>query len=319
MYELARHLNAGMDLSSVNATDLDEVLWSRVGRLSVEAQQFLQVVAVSGQPVRLRNVLEAARLQAVSPRLMAMLRAEHLIRSSGPGLAAEIEAFHDRIRESVVNHLARDVRRTHHAGLAASLENSGDADPETVAGHFEGAEQWEQAGRYFAKAAEQAVRILAFDRAEEFSKRAVRLAQSDGDKANAYERLIHFLTDMARFSDAYAIGREAVGKFGLTLPASFVPPLFIVDFIKAKLRMHGRPTASLLDLPTMTDERRATAVRLTNAVAKAAYQVRPELCVAVSTKLVNLCLKHGNTPDCAIGYMVFGAIFQGGVLGNHPT
>jgi hypothetical protein len=58
---------------------------------------------------------------------------------------------------------------------------------------------------------------------------------------------------------------------------------------------------------------------LMNAVAKAAYQIRPELCVAVATRAVNLCLRHGNTRDCAIGYMVFGAIFQGGVLGNHQA
>src|SRR5258708_18453169 len=67
----------------------------------------------------------------------------------------------------------------------------------------------------------------------------------------------------------------------------------------------------------MSNPRLEAAVRLINAVAKAAYQVRPELCVAVSTKSVNLCLKHGNTRDCAIGYMVYGAIFQGGVQGNH--
>jgi predicted ATPase len=54
-------------------------------------------------------------------------------------------------------------------------------------------------------------------------------------------------------------------------------------------------------------------------VGKAAYQVRPELCIAVLVKIVNLCLKHGNTPDCAVGYMAFGSIFLGGVLGNHKT
>ena len=69
----------------------------------------------------------------------------------------------------------------------------------------------------------------------------------------------------------------------------------------------------------MPDNRQAKAIRMINAAAKAAYQVRPELCVAVSTKVVNLCLKHGNTPDSAIGWMVFGSIFQGGVLGIHPV
>ena len=76
-------------------------------------------------------------------------------------------------------------------------------------------------------------------------------------------------------------------------------------------------TADLLALPAATDEKLLVAVRLTNAVAKAAYQVRPELCVAVTTKILNVCLRRGNTPDCAIAYMVFGAIFHGGVLGNY--
>jgi tetratricopeptide (TPR) repeat protein len=41
--------------------------------------------------------------------------------------------------------------------------------------------------------------------------------------------------------------------------------------------------------------------------------------VALSTKGINLCLKHGNTPHCAICYMAYGAIFQGGVLGRHEV
>ncbi len=73
----------------------------------------------------------------------------------------------------------------------------------------------------------------------------------------------------------------------------------------------------LLDLPLASDEKIGLAVRLMNAVAKAAYQIRPELCVAVAVRIVNLCLTHGNTPECAIGYMVFGAIFKGGVLGKY--
>jgi len=52
-------------------------------------------------------------------------------------------------------------------------------------------------------------------------------------------------------------------------------------------------------------------------LAKAAYQVNPKLCVAVNARMVNLCLRHGNTADAAIGYMVFGAIFLGGVLGKY--
>ena len=319
VHELARHLNSGLDLASIAGVGLDDVLWAHVQRLPDDAQKLMQIVAVSGQPIPLKNVLEAADLMAVSPRVLATLRTERFLRSSGPGMQAEVEAFHDRIRESVVNHLGADIKKAHHGRLADTLERSEVAAPETVAAHLEGAERFEKAGRFYSEAATFAVQKLAFDRAEEFSKHAVRLAQSDDDKAQAHERLIHFYTDMARFPEAYAQGREGAKQFGVSLPTGFVPPLFIVDFLKAKWRLMGRKTADLVNLPVMQDARLEKAVRMINAAAKAAYQVRPELCVAVSTKMVNLCLKHGNTPDCAIGWMVFGAIFQGGVLGNHPV
>ena len=317
--ELARHVNSGQDLASVAGGGLDDVLWRHITHLSDEAQKLMQVIAVSGQPIPLKNVLEAAKLQGVSPRVLAKLRTERFVRSSGPGMQAEIEAYHDRIRESVVNHLDISTRQAHHSQLADTLERSGEANPETVAGHLEGSLQLEKAGRFYSAAAILALEKLAFDRAEEFSKHAVRLAVSDEDKVNAHERLVHYFTDMARFPEAYAQGRSAAQEFGVSLPAGFVPPLFIVDFVKAKWGLWGKPTADLVNLPTMQDARLEKAVRIINACAKAAYQVRPELCVAVSTKVVNLCLKHGNTPDCAIGWMVFGSIFQGGVLGNHPV
>jgi predicted ATPase len=69
----------------------------------------------------------------------------------------------------------------------------------------------------------------------------------------------------------------------------------------------------------MQDERLIAVVNLIAAMAKAAYQVRPEICVTICTMAVNLCLKHGNTPEAAIVYMVFGCIFLGGILGRAET
>jgi hypothetical protein len=66
----------------------------------------------------------------------------------------------------------------------------------------------------------------------------------------------------------------------------------------------------------MTDDRLIAVVSLISAAAKAAYQVRPEICVTICTIAVNLCLQYGNTPDAAVDYMVFGCIFLGGILGR---
>jgi predicted ATPase/class 3 adenylate cyclase len=157
------------------------------------------------------------------------------------------------------------------------------------------------------------------DEAERFFDQALAHAGSDLEQARVYEKKVHFFTNLARFPDAYATGREAVGKLGIRLPASFVPPLFLADFAKAKLLLRGRKVADLVHLPEMKDERLRVAVRLIAAVLKAAYQIRPELCVANAAKMVNLCLKHGNTADSPIGYLVLGGIFMGGVLGNHQS
>jgi serine/threonine protein kinase len=315
--ELVRCLQSGRDLSAVAGQDLDSVLWMRVAELPEQARRLVEVVAIAGQPVKLRHAQDAAALGTVPQRTLLALRSGNLVRTSGPGLDDAIECFHDRVRESVVAHLGGASSSAYHLGLATTLERAGDTDPETIAAHYLAAGATAQAGHYYELAAEHAAAGLAFDRTEAFYALAMELAGDDETRVRLCEKRIHFFTDVARFEDAYACAREGLALLGVKLPSSFVPPLFVADFVKASLRLRGRDVAGLVELPRMRDTRLESAVRLMSGVAKAAYQIRPELCVAVATKIVNLCLKHGNTPDCAIGYMVFGAIFQGGVLGRH--
>jgi serine/threonine protein kinase/predicted ATPase len=315
--ELVRYLQSGRDLSAVAGQDLDSVLRMRVAELPEQARRLVEVLAVAGQPVKLRHAQDAAEIGTLPQRTLSALRSGNLVRTSGPGLDDVIECFHDRVRESVVARLGLEASSAYHLGLATTLERAGDMDPETIAAHYLGAGASARAGHYYELAAEHAVASLAFDRAEAFYSLAMELAADDEARVRLCEKRIHFYTDVARFEDAYAAAREGLALLGVKLPSSFVPPLFVADFVKATLRLRGRDIASLAELPRMQDARLESAVRLMSGVAKAAYQIRPELCVAVATKIVNLCLKHGNTPECAIGYMVFGAIFQGGVLGRH--
>ncbi len=136
-------------------------------------------------------------------------------------------------------------------------------------------------------------------------------------KAEVYELLIKLHTDIAEFDRAYKIGSIAAKLFGMHLPSGFVPALFMMDFLHLKFKVSSYKTAQLLELPTAEDENIKMLIRILSAILKAAYQIKPELCVAISLKLVILCLKYGNTREAVVGYMVFGVIFQGGVLGNH--
>jgi predicted ATPase/class 3 adenylate cyclase len=148
-------------------------------------------------------------------------------------------------------------------------------------------------------------------------ERGLALAPDDFARARVYENRIHFYTNRALFRDAYATALEAAALFGIELPPKFVPPLFVRDLLETKWRMRGRTPTDLLELPPMQDARLQLAVRFMAAVAKAAYQIRPELCVAICTKITNLSIQHGITPDSVIGFLAHGVIFVGGVMGDH--
>jgi serine/threonine protein kinase/predicted ATPase len=312
--ELAQHVRAGGALGDAEPLELDDILWQRVLGLADEPRALLTAVAVAGRPIKLQHAQRAAGTATLAPRALWGLRAERLVRTDGVGPAMEIEMFHDRVRESIVARTPFADSARYAVELARVLKEANAADDESLAALYERAGELGVASGYYARAVPQAVAALAFQRAEVLARKAISLARSDAELADAYEAAIHYYTDMARFPEAYAMTRKGVGVLGIELPAKFVPPLFARDFVATQLRLIGRKPADLLQLPTMPEGRLRLAVRLANAGAKAAYQVRPELCVALCTKIVRLCLIHGNTPDCAIGYLVFGAIFQGGIL-----
>jgi serine/threonine protein kinase/predicted ATPase len=319
IHELVRHVKRGGALTGATGRTLDDILWERLRELSEESQKLVSFVAIAGRPVRLRHVQRAAELPALALPVVSALCQERLLRTQGTGAATELETVHDRVRESILQRLPAFELKAYAGALARVLEAASEGDAETLAALFERAGEPGHASGYYAEAVPKAVAALAFEHAEGLAKRAVELAQTDAERAVAYEAAIHFYTDMARFPEAYALTRAGAAALGLDLPEKFVPPLLMADFAAAKLKLWGKPAAHVLELPTMAPGRLELAVRLANAGAKAAYQVRPELCVAVCTKVVKLCLTHGNTAECAIGYMVFGAIFQGGILGRYRT
>jgi len=155
--------------------------------------------------------------------------------------------------------------------------------------------------------------------AEKLFLQALSKAKNQQEKIVVYEHLVHYYTNITEFNKAYQIGREALKVLGVSLPESFVPPLFILDLAKAKWHMRGKKVADLIHLPLCENESMRIAMRLIGALLKAAYQIRPELCIANAVKAVNLSLIYGTTEDNAVAYVVFGGIFMGGVLGKHQT
>ncbi|MDG3005014.1 serine/threonine-protein kinase [Paludisphaera mucosa] len=186
--ELVRHVHAGaleLDATGGDAEGrlvLDDVLWSRIRRLPAEAREVLEVVATSGRPLRLVD-LNACLDDSVDERsALALLRAGRLVRGTGRAETDEVEAYHDRVRETVSARLAPEVARQRHGRLATVLEASGRADPEVLGVHFLAADATEKAASYFAAAADEAADALAFERAAGLYRRAIEIGRAAPDR-----------------------------------------------------------------------------------------------------------------------------------------
>jgi hypothetical protein len=141
---------------------------------------------------------------------LAVLRGARLVRSTGPGEQDDVEAYHDRIRVTLVAHLPPVTLRAHHQRLAVTLAASGRADPETLAVHFQGAEDRAQAGHYYAAAAAQAAETLAFDRAAKLYRLSLELRPLDGAEGRDLRaRLADALANAGRGQEAAQAYQEA--------------------------------------------------------------------------------------------------------------
>ena len=185
------------------ATTVERVVRARVEALSEDARALLRVVVLAGQPVPRAFVREAWRLDD-EPTALASLRGAGLVRTSATG--GLVEAYHDRIRETVRASIAPDDARAIHASLARALEAQpgAHAEPERLAHHHELAGDRAQASVYAERAGDRASGALAFDRAAAQYARAIDLApgMTRERRASLLERRAGALVDAGRSAEA---------------------------------------------------------------------------------------------------------------------
>ncbi len=191
------------ELASVR---LEEVVRSRVERLPEPVRHLLELVAVAGRPVAQGLAFRAARLQGDPHTPWTLLRSGNLVRTRGAREEDPAECYHDRIRESVYNHLPAPVLAAHHLRLATLLEELGAREPEVLALHFRRAGVREKAGHYATLAGENAANALAFERAAELYHEAL---ESLPGNASLVEKRADALVNAGRCAEAAPLYLEA--------------------------------------------------------------------------------------------------------------
>ena len=150
--------------------------------LAADERAVLELVAQAGKPIA-RAIVAAALGAGDLDRALARLGAARLVR--GAGEPAELECYHDRIREAVVAALPEARRRDLHARLARALAAAPAPDLEALVVHCDGAGDREAAAEYALRAADQASAALAFDRAAGLYRRALELGAFDAARTRA--------------------------------------------------------------------------------------------------------------------------------------
>jgi len=122
VWEMAQHLQVDPEIAD-QTFELDEVIWSRVKRLPPETLRMLELIAVVGRPMASTEVYQALEAVAKGPTLLAQLRAGNFIRTTETeDEETVVETYHDRIRESVFNHLDDAQIKEHNLNLALTIE-----------------------------------------------------------------------------------------------------------------------------------------------------------------------------------------------------
>jgi tetratricopeptide (TPR) repeat protein len=234
----------------------ERVLDQRLSALSTDARSLLQLLSVAARPVPEGMLTLVASFNVDLPSALSELRGAKLVRGVSIHGARAVETYHDSIRDAVTSSLSVDVLVSWHRRLAAALEASGAIDLEALTEHLLGANERARASLYAARAAAQADKALAFEKAARLygiasehapdKKRrgellrafadALMAAGRGADSARAYERAAQEASEpeaselraragtqllmCGEIEQGLAMVREPLRAFGVELDAS---------------------------------------------------------------------------------------------------
>lgn len=128
------------------------------------------------------------------------------------------------------------------------------------------------------------------------------------DVAPVYRLKVELHTLRAESELAVASASEGLKRLGIDLPSHPSDAMALAEYEAIWPALDGRPIASLVDLPAMTDVSAKAAMDILSALYAAALFTDLNLVKLYICKMVTLSLRHGNAEASPAGYVWFGSI-----------
>ncbi len=190
------------------APSLAGLVRRRLGELEAGERALTLAVAAAAQPLDEGLLIDAAGLVEGRTRAITGLLSRRLVKRQGP---TQLVAFHDRMREALLDELPTTDITAAHQRLATVLEER-DGEPLTIAEHWVAAGQAPRASRHFTDAGRRAYDALAFAHAAELYRRALEHARDERYEAGT--GLARALAAQGLGPDSAAAWTEAVDAAG---------------------------------------------------------------------------------------------------------
>ncbi len=212
---LSRHVESGADLGPAgqpSSLTLTEVLLRRFDGLDDEARSLLDAICLTTRPTADSILRDAVPLGPRWDRAWSTLNAERLVRTRTFDEVAEIEPFHDRIREVLVANLPEGRTRAAHFRLAESVERAGGGGSIDAAQHFALAGEWARAMPHALAAAKASLDQYAFDSAETLLGIAARAAREGLGDASARRQVWEMNGDIEGYRGHFDAAQELYNR-----------------------------------------------------------------------------------------------------------
>jgi histidine kinase len=131
------------------------------------------------------------------------------------------------------------------------------------------------------------------------------------DKIQAYSTRIYAMGMTGRSREAVAIGVEVLKHLGETFPRHLNRSSLCSEVCSVNRLLRGKSDDDILQLPSITNERKLAALNILQLIFLTAMTSWPELAPFVASKCIKITLKYGLSVYSSVGFSIYGMTFLG--------